>query len=167
MLLRSITLYNGYVNTIAYNKIDCPDLDKLLYLYKNEKRGCAYIATAFGVYDSLVRSWLKREGVTIRSRSEAAKLTLNGFSNGDAHYLWKGDVASYNTLHRWVQRHLGTPSKCEHCGLEDPQHPRRFQWANKSHEYKRDLSDWIRMCVSCHLAYDKAHRMEANYGRNV
>ncbi len=30
-----------------------------------------------------------------------------------------------------------------------------IHWANISHKYKRDLDDWIEMCVPCHKAYDK------------
>lgn len=30
----------------------------------------------------------------------------------------------------------------------------KFEWANKSGDYKRDLSDWLRLCISCHRKYD-------------
>jgi hypothetical protein len=66
---------------------------------------------------------------------------------------WKGDDVGYRALHGWVQKHLGKPTKCEFCKLEF-NNSRQIHWANKSHEYKRDLSDWLRLCVSCHKQYD-------------
>lgn len=73
---------------------------------------------------------------------------------GEKHYLWKGSKASYTSIHSWVRRHLGTPDKCEHC-LKIIQNKKGINWANKSHEYKRELTDWIRLCVPCHRKYDK------------
>lgn len=57
---------------------------------------------------------------------------------------------SYIALHQWVRRKLGTPHLCTVCGITNG----KFQWANKSGEYKRDLSDWIRLCIKCHRKYD-------------
>lgn len=62
---------------------------------------------------------------------------------------WKGDKVSYFNLHAWVYRHKGKACKCEKCGCED-----KVQWANKSHEYKRDLDDWLELCYWCHRKYD-------------
>ena len=67
---------------------------------------------------------------------------------------WKGDEVSYNGLHKWVNKHYGRPDTCEHCktsGLSG----HKIHWANKSHEYKRDREDWLRLCVKCHIQYDK------------
>lgn len=66
------------------------------------------------------------------------------------HYLYKGENASYMSLHGWVRRHKIDPCKCEICGVIDV----KLQWANKSHEYKRDLNDWIRLCIPCHRKHD-------------
>ncbi|MEK6880161.1 MAG: DUF2256 domain-containing protein [Nanoarchaeota archaeon] len=67
---------------------------------------------------------------------------------------WKGDDVKYGTLHDWVYRHLGKPTKCEFCGKKGLK-SRQIHWANKSHEYKRELSDWLQLCVKCHSKYDK------------
>ena len=66
------------------------------------------------------------------------------------HYLYKGDNISYITLHGWVHRHKLDPGLCEHCGVKKV----KLQWANKSHEYKRDLDDWVRLCIPCHRKHD-------------
>lgn len=83
-----------------------------------------------------------------KSRVEAGKKLQN-----ELHPLWKEKVG-YHALHSWVIRKLGNPNKCSECGLTSL-NSRRFHWANISHEYKRDLKDWKRMCVKCHFIYDK------------
>ncbi len=74
----------------------------------------------------------------------------------DKAHAWKGDMVGIDGLHNWVQRHLGKPRLCEHCKTTEA---KQFDWANKSRKYKRDLSDWIRLCRSCHAKYDYPIRM--------
>ena len=64
---------------------------------------------------------------------------------------WKGDLVGKPALHMWVKLHRGTPSLCEHCGTTTA---KKFEWANKSRLYKRDLKDWLRLCTRCHNKYD-------------
>ena len=65
---------------------------------------------------------------------------------GEKHHMWKGDKVSYRSLHKWVERSLGKAYMCEN----DKSHiSTRYHWANISHEYKRDLSDWKQLCPSC------------------
>lgn len=75
------------------------------------------------------------------------------WSVGKNHWNWKGDDVGYGGLHDWVEDQLGKPTKCEYCG-KDGLTGRKIGWANKSGEYLRDLSDWLRLCVSCHREYD-------------
>lgn len=70
---------------------------------------------------------------------------------GDKHPLWKGDKASYTAKHIWIRTHAGTPSLCEDCGTTQA---KKFEWANISKQYKRELTDWKRLCVQCHRKYD-------------
>lgn len=80
--------------------------------------------------------------------------------DGELNSQWKGDAVGYSGLHSWVRKNLGTPSICEHCNDSTKS---RYEWANKSHKYKRDTSDWIRLCCSCHQKYDRASgRYEAH-----
>ncbi len=72
------------------------------------------------------------------------------------HYAWKGDDISYSGIHHWVKKHLGSPTKCKHCGKDDLI-GHQIQWANKSGKYLRDITDWIRLCISCHIEYDKSN----------
>lgn len=70
---------------------------------------------------------------------------------GSDNNKWKGDDVGNKALHHWVRRQLGTPKKCEICLTTDD---RVYHWANKSHTYKRDVTDWLRLCVPCHKKYD-------------
>lgn len=72
----------------------------------------------------------------------------------EKHWNWKGGKAKYGAIHMWINRQLGKPDKCEHCskkGLKG----RAIHWANINHKYRRNLNDWIRLCMKCHIAYDK------------
>jgi hypothetical protein len=65
----------------------------------------------------------------------------------ERHFNWKGDSVGYASIHSWVTRNLGRPSKCQKCGTT---RSKRFSWHNLSGEYRRDLSDWQRQCSMCH-----------------
>jgi len=90
-----------------------------------------------------------------RVLSEETRQKLRESKRGAKAYNWKGDEVGYLGLHHWVERELGRPSLCEHCETTTA---KRFDWANKSNDYKRELSDWLRLCRSCHMKYDSAAR---------
>lgn len=77
-----------------------------------------------------------------------------GAGKGKDHPMWKGDKVKYHALHSWVERELGKPTTCEHCGKVS-NNRRIMQWANKSRKYYRDLKDWLPLCMSCHYKYDR------------
>ncbi|HEC65687.1 MAG TPA: hypothetical protein ENI23_10350 [bacterium] len=72
--------------------------------------------------------------------------------SGKNNCLWKGSEVGYYALHEWIRRQLGKPRKCSKCGTKKA---KRYEWANISGEYKRDVDDYIRLCKSCHHKYDK------------
>ena len=76
---------------------------------------------------------------------------LNRARLGEKHGMWKGKNVGYSALHTWVKRRLGKPA---FCAFNKEHNNRGLQWANKSHQYKRDLSDWVSLCISCHKKYD-------------
>lgn len=57
----------------------------------------------------------------------------------------------YDAIHSWVERRMGKPRICWLCKDEEKN---VYHWSNISGEYKRDLSDWQRLCVKCHSRYD-------------
>lgn len=80
-----------------------------------------------------------------------------GDNVGKKNYEWKGINVSYRSLHKWVMRWLGCPTKCENCGKKEINN-RLIHWANRSGRYLRNLNDWIRLCSKCHGKYDKQRR---------
>ena len=85
-------------------------------------------------------------------QSEEFKRKCSERMRDERHRCWKGDAVGYDALHTWVSRKLGKPQKCAHCGTEQQ---RWYHWANVSGEYRRDLNDWLRLCVPCHSRFDK------------
>ena len=79
------------------------------------------------------------------------KMRNNPGLKNDKNPAWKGDRAGYHAIHKWIIRKLGTPQKCENCGDDSN---RKYEWANKDHKYRRNLSDWMRLCTPCHRAHD-------------
>lgn len=80
--------------------------------------------------------------------------------------VWATEKPGYTALHDWVRRNLGTPLVCSKCG-NDKLSRRSYHWANISQDYKKDLSDWVRLCVSCHFtvitdAYKCGHKVDGN-----
>lgn len=65
---------------------------------------------------------------------------------------WKGNSVGYSGIHKWIKRKLGKPNKCDRCGIENA--VSGYDWANVSGQYKRDITDWIRLCKKCHCAFD-------------
>lgn len=92
-----------------------------------------------------VNMGLVRKGV----KYENGRVAWNkGVSEGQGN-RWKGDNVGYGGLHHWVKKHLGKSNKCSYCFSNE-----NVEWANKSHKYKRDLTDWMQLCRSCHHVYD-------------
>lgn len=86
-----------------------------------------------------------------KTRVHCSKKCSNLGLLGDKNVGWAGDRVGYNALHSWVRKTLGVPQKCEFC---ETTQAKMFDWANVSHLYKRETSDWIRLCRKCHIAYD-------------
>ncbi len=80
------------------------------------------------------------------------KSKLTGRFIGKKHHLWTENNPSYATIHIWIKTHYGKALKCEKCKCKDA---KRYEWANISGKYKRDIKDYIQLCVSCHRLMDR------------
>lgn len=98
------------------------------------------------------KGWIKK-GQRLSIKTEFKKGMC-----GESSSNWKGDKVGYHALHSWVQRQLGKPSVCENCG-KDNLTGMKIHWANVSGEYKRELSDWKRLCVHCHYIFDNRNKL--------
>lgn len=63
-----------------------------------------------------------------------------------------GGINQYRNIHRWVEKMLGKPEQCSKCGKIG--YRKQMHWANISKEYRKELSDWMRLCVKCHYEFD-------------
>lgn len=81
-------------------------------------------------------------------------------------YQFSNSVIGYRAIHLWVERKLGKPKLCSECSFTSD-NGRQFHWANLSGEYKRNLSDWKRLCVSCHRKMDAALKCRHGHERTV
>lgn len=92
------------------------------------------------------------------SPSHKAAMSKNRTGSGNG--LWKGDKVGYSAIHRWVRWHKGSAKRCEWC--EITRETKKICWANIDHKYKRDLDDYISLCVKCHKWYDANENTPAN-----
>lgn len=92
-----------------------------------------------------------KKGHTLIKGSEKGWFKQGESKNAhDTHPAWKGEKASYSSIHKWVSRNKGKPLICVDCGSKE-----RIEWSNKDHKYLRDLNDYIGRCRPCHRIYDK------------
>lgn len=85
------------------------------------------------------------------SNSRIGKSNISGIK----HYLWKGEKASYEAKHIWIRTHYGNATKCEKC---DGKNAKRFEWANISGKYLRNIKDYMQLCPSCHRLMDRGNK---------
>lgn len=90
---------------------------------------------------------------TGRRKSHRHTLVSIKKMSGKNNHGWKGDNVGYVALHEWVRKVKGLPDTCEYCKISGLK-SRKINWANKSKQYKREASDWIRLCIKCHRQYD-------------
>ena len=89
-------------------------------------------------YNDTMLRWSKLDGSPL-SLSKMGKNNPN----------WKGDNVGVIALHNWVRFRFLKPEFCQKCNKNKP-----YDLANKSGEYKRNLSDWEWLCRRCHMERD-------------
>lgn len=72
-------------------------------------------------------------------------------NSDDKHPMWKGDDASYSAIHHWIKNKKG---KALYCSNNINHINRKYNWANISGEYLRDVNDYVPLCISCHKKMD-------------
>jgi hypothetical protein len=108
------------------------------------------IAKKYGVTLKRVQTSMRRYGIQPRRR-------IKRNQRGPANSTWRGAAAKYDALHVRVIEAYGQPSECSQCGRTDD--VTRYEWANLTGRYE-DVTDYARMCASCHHYYDAARRRE-------
>ena len=129
----------------------CKVCTKKDVLVRTIKRRCLVCKNDFMTWPTEI----KRGGGLVCSRECYYKRFRNIVKREGDSPNWKGDEVGKGGLHDWVKKNLGKPNICEHCKSEKE---KKYEWANKSQKYKRELSDWLRLCTKCHAKYDRKSR---------
>ena len=80
----------------------------------------------------------------------------------EKNHNWKGDNIKYNGLHDWLKRQYGKANYCENRKKEIlafvcTKKSNNYDWALiKGKKYERKRRNFIKLCHSCHLKYDKS-----------
>lgn len=114
----------------------------------------AEVGVELGTTEKVIRKRLIQQG---HPRRKAAKRNQWGENN----HMWKGDEAGYASLHRRLEKRYGKPMVCSWCHTTEA---REYNWANLTGKYT-NLSDYVRLCRSCHAKYDGHGRWNVNQKR--
>ncbi len=79
---------------------------------------------------------------------------------GEKHPLWV-EFPKYGTIHSWIHRTFGLASRCEN--KRCPGKSKTFDWALiKGREYQRVFENFMELCRSCHVRYDRGFIKKIN-----
>lgn len=80
------------------------------------------------------------------------------FNSRDSHPFWSGEFPEYSAIHKWIVRNYGRANTCLNC----TKIAKRFDWANIDGKYSRNIEEWIQLCRSCHMLFDRHEEVKNN-----
>lgn len=109
---------------------------------------------------------LKEWNRVVKYCSKKCSQTLfkKGHGKDELNVNWKGDKAGYGSKHDWIKSRLG---KATYCSFDRNHVSKRFEWANISGAYLRELDDWVQLCVTCHRQYDMIRSGYMAFGKSA
>lgn len=119
-----------------------------------------------GIYKRKTDVWNKGLKMDSNFRKVCSKAKLGNKNR------WKGNDATYGAKHVWIAKNYGRANMCMNYNCTYPRKnksrnrllaPKKFHWANISGEYYREITDWIKLCPSCHSKFDN----DVFFKRNV
>lgn len=78
--------------------------------------------------------------------SKETKLRMSLAQRGEKNANWKSENVSYSTVHKWLVRMYGKANHCVKGHIA-----KKYDWANKTGKYLRDINDWHQLCRSCNM----------------
>lgn len=128
-------------------RLHCIDCDTLIWVGSTRCKKCAKRGSVnSGQFKKGSSPWIKGRTHTEETRR---KISIKG--KGRIPPNFKGEEASYGSKHDWIRRHYG---KADHCSFNPEHESFRYEWANISGAYLRDVNDYAQLCVRCHRQYD-------------
>lgn len=73
---------------------------------------------------------------------------------GERSPQWKGVDVGLDAQHKRIKVVRGTPSRCDHCETTDSS--AYYHWAFNNTGDRLNIYDYLRLCATCHRAYDIA-----------
>ena len=89
------------------------------------------------------------ENLTGRPVSKETREKIGNANRGIKSGSWKGNNATYRSVHCWVVNNWGKDGECESCGSKE-----YLDWHNIDCKYSRERKDWMRLCRKCHMTLD-------------
>ena len=86
--------------------------------------------------------------------AERRELIKRTTPRGKDHGMWLGDDVGYSGVHIWLIKTHGKATHCEFVDTTCTKKSATYEWANISGEYRRDKTDYMQLCKSCHVKYD-------------
>jgi hypothetical protein len=105
-----------------------------------------------GVFDRTNSDYLRRvsESNKRAKGTPEARAAASLRQSGEGNSNWKGESATYNSIHRWLQNNFPKMGVCAWC-----EHQGRTAFALlHGRQYTRVRSDYVELCYTCHNRYD-------------
>ena len=133
-------IIHGTLSSYDYCKCRCEDCRKAKNEYKKGYKAGIRIDR---------ETW--NQNISKAAQARPISSRLSGSDNGN----WKGDNVGYFGIHSWIRKYKEKTGICQHCNKNvGIVYPNSTHFANKDHQYKRDLEDYMELCPSCHKKYD-------------
>lgn len=133
-------------------KLTCKNCNSVFYSYPSRLTGKGGHKALY--CSKKCANYVSQNGKETRFKDGHIPSKNRQLPKGENHFAWKGDKVGYRGLHYWLVRQKGKALICAHCGKHYDK-PRSIQWANIDHQYRRDINDFIPLCIDCHAEYDK------------
>lgn len=147
------TVFNPTRKSNRFCSRNCYNKNRPLRGFKKRQEKICFCGKQFWLYESSKKG--NSDWGIYCSKKCKAKYSNSQFKKGHISYSKPIDFSesemNYSRLHNWVNRVKKKSGECEFCGKKNC----RLEWANKSRAYKKDINDWIELCVMCHRNYDK------------
>jgi len=145
---------------------------KCFYKYRKRPKGLKYkiVFPNKGWFKKGCIPWSKgKKGIHLSVKTEFKKWQhpspKTEFKKGDnfeeKNHKWLGDNVGYGGIHDWLQSRFGYADKCENrendiLNFNCSKKSNNYDWALlKGLKYERKRENFIMLCHSCHLKYDK------------
>jgi hypothetical protein len=136
----------GFLTGYQPRKKDPPSLvESIRSSYEDDNHTQVEIAEMMGWTPKRVQGIFRRNNIPTRPQVKRDQW-------GEKNHRWKGDGASYTSLHARIYRRKGKAQGP--CTICKTMIARNYDWANLTGKYQ-DINDYTVMCRSCHAKYDE------------